>query len=71
MATPRVSLGATYKRGGTQGSSKAWGQQCSQPTAGSMSALPLVAGGVGSGRDLEKTSVFSSAQPGRDMMRLK
>lgn len=33
-------LGATYKRGGTQGSSKAWGQQCSQPTTGSISALP-------------------------------
>lgn len=58
-------LGATYKRGETQGSSKAWGQQCSQPTTGSISALPP------DSRDLEKTSVFSSAPSGRDAMRLK
>ena len=34
MATPRVSVGGTYKRGGIQGGSKTWGQQSSQPTTG-------------------------------------
>lgn len=52
MAMPRVSVGGAYKRCGgaawggvlreLQGGGKTWGQQGSQPTTGSILALPLI-----------------------------